>query len=490
MARRKTTTVLKNDARNANQHTEASNAAVKRSLEAFGAGRSIVADRTGTLIGGEATHRAAQDLGIPIQEVRTDGTKLICVIREDLEPDDQRRRALALADNQTAKLADFGEDSLVRELQAVEDQGLLDAIGFTADELSDLLDPEDATAAVFPDLPPSDEPAISRLGDLWTLGDHRLLVGDSTKAEDVDRLMEGQKAALFFSDPPYGVSYKGVMNADGTPSKTGGWNDIASDNLRDDDLIQNLLLPAFRQAVRVSQDDAAFYIWHASTTRRDFEFALQAAGLQERQYIIWVKPTMVMGHSDYHYMHEPVFYCSKAGHKPKWTGDRTQTTVWRVTNVPTGGAVAICNGLRITDGQGAELFVQTRAPKARKLRLMRLRQGETLDLTTGGNGDVWEVELDPKSEVQHPTQKPAELACRAIRNHCDRGNVVYDAFGGSGSTMMGCIQTGMRARTMELSPAYCDVQIIRFQEKSGQQAVRHDGVTFNELNPDPEGASQ
>lgn len=365
MARRKPTTVLKNDPRNANQHTEASLAAVRRSLEAFGAGRSIVADRTGTLIGGEATHRAAQDLGIPIREIRTDGTELVVVVREDLEPDDQRRRALSLSDNQTAKLSDFGEESLVRELQAIEDESLRDAIGFSADELSDLLDPADEPAAVFPDLPPSDEPAITRPGDLWSIGKHRIYCGDSTKAESIDKLMDGETCSLYFSDAPYGVSYKGVMNADGTPSKTGGWNDIASDNLRDDDLIKKLLLPAFQQAVRVSKDDAAFYIWHASSTRRDFEFALQSAGLQERQYIIWVKPTFVMGHCDYHYAHEPAFYCSKTGQKPRWNGDRTQMTVWRVANVASGGAVGICNGLRITDGKGAELFVQTRAPKAK-----------------------------------------------------------------------------------------------------------------------------
>ena len=126
--------------------------------------------------------------------------------------------------------------------------------------------------------------------------------------------------------------------------------------------------------------------------------------------------------------------------------------------------MAICNGLRITDGNGAELFVQTRAPKAKKLRLLRLRQGETLDLTTGGNGDCWEVELDPKSEVQHPTQKPAELACRAIRSHCDRGNVVYDAFGGSGATMVSCENLKRCCRMIEIDPLYVSVILQRMTD--------------------------
>lgn len=481
MARRKPTTVLKNDPRNANQHTEASLAAVRRSLEAFGASRSIVADRTGTLIGGEATHRAAQDLGIPIREIRTDGTELVVVVREDLEPDDQRRRALSLSDNQTAKLSDFGEESLVRELQAIEDESLRDAIGFSADELSDLLDPEDEAAAVFPELPPNDELAITRPGDLWTLGDHRLCCGDSTDPEAIDRLMQGQRAQLVFTDPPYGITY----SQDALPvekRKQVEWKRIDGDKASGDVLIQSLLLPAFKQAVRVSNDDAAFYIWHPpGVDRHSFEFATTAAGLLEKQTIIWVKPTFVLGHSDYHNAYEPCTYLAKAGHNPKWTGDRKGMTIWRVTNVPSGGTVSIANGIKIANGAGAELFVQTRAPKAKKIRLLRLGSGETMTLTTGGVSDCWEVELDPKHEVQHPTQKPAELACRAIRNHCDRGNVVLDLFGGSGSTMFGCILTGMRARLMELDVHYCDNICRKFQDKTGQQAVRHDGVMFNEL---------
>lgn len=112
---------------------------------------------------------------------------------------------------------------------------------------------------------------------------------------------------------------------------------------------------------------------------------------------------------------------------------------------------------------------------------MRLRQGETLDLTTGGNGDCWEVELDPKSEVQHPTQKPAELACRAIRNHCQHGDIVLDSFGGSGSSMMAAELTATQARLCELDPRYVDVAIKRFEAKyPGQPIVRQDGISWAE----------
>ena len=480
----KSKTNLQFDPRNANRHNERSLAATKESLRVFKAGRSILADQTGTVVAGEATLRGARELGIPIREVHTTGDELVVVVRDDLGPEDARRRALALADNQTSNLSDFDDDALRGELAELgDDQELLNAIGFSDQELRDMLDPEPPEAAVWDEEPKTEEPAITRPGDLWTLGRHRLLCGDSTKDPDLDRLMDGEQAQLVFTDPPYGVSYQGVINADGTPSKKGGWQGIKNDNRRDDDLIQGLLLPAFRQAVRVARDDAAFYIWHASSTRKDFEFALQSAGLQERQYIIWVKPVFVLGHSDYHWGHEPAFYCHKAGHSPKWIGDRTQSTTWRVTNVPAGGTVSVANGLRITNGDGSELFVQLKAPKSKKLRLLRLRTGEHMTLTTGGCTDCWEVELDPKKDVQHPTQKPSELAARAIRNHLGRGESVLDLFGGSGSTMMGAEQMGCRAYTMELSPHYCDVQLRRYRDATGTDPVRHDGVTFNTLSP-------
>jgi len=480
---RKPTVNLQLDPRNANHHTEQSLAAVKRSVEVLGPGRSIVADRTGTLIGGEATLKAARDLGLPIREVRTQGDELVVVVREDLAPDDNRRRALALADNQTAKLADFDEHGLVGELQEIAaDEELLGAIGFSDQELRDLLEPEEPQAVVWDDKVEEEVPAVTRPGDLWTLGRHRLICGDSTKPETLDRLMDGQLAQLVFTDPPYGVSYTGVKIHDGTPRHENGWPAIEHDHKKDDQLIQELLIPSLANAIAASKDDAAFYIWHASTTRRDFEFALQSAGLQERQYIIWVKPVFVLGHSDYHYAHEPVFYCHKAGHSPKWTGDRTQSTTWRVTNVPSGGTVAIANGIRITDGNGAELFVQTKAPKAKKLRLMRLRSGETLNLTTGGVSDCWEVELDPKQDCVHPTQKPAELAARAIRNHCGRGDLVLDLFGGSGSTMLACEQTGACGRTVELSPHYVDACCKRYQQATQVQPVLAEtGETFEQV---------
>lgn len=474
MAKRKPKQELKPDPRNTNRHTPQSLDAVRRSFAAMGAGRSVLADSTGTLIAGEASLKAAQDLGISVREIHTTGDELVVVIRDDLAPDDQKRRGLALADNQSAKLSDFDEDALVDELKAIGNRDLLNAIGFTSEELADLLTPEgvDGAADTDDDGPATDEPTVTRPGDLWIMGRHRLVCGDSTKAEDVDKLMEQYRAQLVFTDPPYGVTFSGVM-----ASERGDWEHVQGDQKRDDDLIQGILLPAFRQAVRVSRDDAAFYIWHASTTRDDFAFAMKAAGLAEKQYIIWVKPTFVLGHSDYHWAHEPAFYAGKVGQKPRWIGDRCEQTVWRITRGTTGGVVDIANGLRITDGAGAELCIQRGAPKAKKLRIMRLTTGQSMKLTTGGGGDAWEVDCDPKTECVHPTQKPAELAMRAIKNHCSDGNVVLDLFGGSGSTMAACQATATRAFLMELDPKYCDAICRRYQRVTGQQATR-DGEPF------------
>jgi DNA modification methylase len=473
--KRKPKLALTNDPRNANRHTPQSLDAVKRSFAAMGAGRSVLADNTGTLIAGEASLKAAQDLGIRVREIHTTGDELLVVVRDDLAPDDQKRRALALADNQVGKLSEFDEDGLVDELKAIGDRDLLDAIGFTSEELEDLLTPEgaDGAADTGDNGTPTDQPTVTQPGDLWILGRHRLLCADSTKAEDVDKLMEQYRAQLVFTDPPYGVTFSGVM-----ASERGDWEHVQGDQKRDDDLIQNLLLPAFRQAVRVSRDDAAFYIWHPpGTDRHSFEFAMNAAGLVEKQTIIWVKPTFVLGHSDYHNAYEPCTYLAKSGQKPRWIGDRCEQTVWRITRGTTGGVVDIANGLRITDGAGAEVCIQRGAPKAKKLRVMRLTTGQSLTLTTSGGGDAWEVACDPKSECVHPTQKPAELAMRAIKNHCSDGNIVLDLFGGSGSTMAACQATATRAFLMEMEPRYADAICRRFQKLTGQQAMR-DGEPF------------
>lgn len=159
----------------------------------------------------------------------------------------------------------------------------------------------------------------AKRGSLYYLGDHRLLCGDATNRDDVDRLMGTDQAACVFTDPPYGVSYQSEK-----------FDIIAGDKKRDFALIK-LVGNALKQMARVARANAAFYIWHASGTRREFDAALLDAGLIEKQYLIWVKNVFSLGRADYQWAHEPCYYATKEGHAAAWHGGRAQMTVWRVT---------------------------------------------------------------------------------------------------------------------------------------------------------------
>jgi DNA modification methylase len=428
-------------ARNSRTHSDEQIAQIAASIREFGFTNPVLIGADNDIIAGHGRILAARKLGIE---------EAPCIRLGHLTP--EQKRAYVLADNKLALNAGWDEALLRAELEALREDGFeLDLIGFSKDELADIFD-EGSKPDADPDSVKVEPPKISiaQPGEIYELigptgRRHRLLCGDSTRPEDVDRLMNGSRAHLVHTDPPYGVSYES--------DTLGG---IQNDEKRDDDLVATLLLPALREAARVARDDAGFYIWHASTTRRDFEFAMQAAGLQERQYIIWVKPSFVLGRSDYHWQHEPCYYAGKAGQRPKFLGDRKQATVWRVMNAGAGGTVAVANGIRITNGIGAEVYIRSSAPKGKNVRLLRLHSGEALSLTTTSGSDAWEIELDPKSDYIHPTQKPIEIAQRAIRNHCETGDLVLDLFAGSGSTIVAAETLACLGYGMEKDPRFVD----------------------------------
>jgi len=416
------------------------------SIKRFGLVQHIIWNkRTGNVVGGH------QRLKVLAAAGETD----VQVIEVDLPPGEEK--ALNVTLNSPAVSGEFTDDlqGILEDIQAAVPEGWLDL------RLNELREETDNEEKDLDEIPPAGKP-ITKVGDLWACGDHRLLVGSCTDARNVERLMGHSRADLCFTDPPYGVSYE---------ARSGKHAIIKGDDLRDDALV-NLLAPAFKLATRFTSDTAAFYIWHASSTREDFAYAMRAAGIVERQYLIWAKSGFAMGYSDYHWSHEPCFYASKGDRKPAFYGDAAESTVWRVNTNRRGNiSTIIGNGILIQDGKGNRLWIQAKPPANKKLRTARIGVEETLRLSTlDSSGTVWEVGRDSKTE--HPTQKPVELAVRAIKNSTKGGGIIYDPFLGSGTTLIGAEVTERRCFGCELDPVYASVIIRRWEKLTGKKAKK------------------
>lgn len=342
----------------------------------------------------------------------------------------------------------------------------MELTGYTEEDLAAIIaaleGADDTVDDKADDVPESKNIPMTKAGDIWFLGTHKLICGSATDREAIEKLMAGEKAQMVNTDPPYGVSYE---------TQSGKFDMIKNDDLTGDDLMGELLIPAFKNYVEFTDPDAAFYIWHASSTRRDFEDAMTAAGLIEKQYIIWVKNAPVLGHADYQWAHEPCFYAEKAGQSAHFYGDRAQRTTWKVVLRDSNQmATVLTGGVVLTDGAGGKVFLNDKPPKGKKIRYIRLSEGKSVCLYPESKiSTVWEVAKETGTE--HPTQKPVELAIRAIDNSSKPGDLVIDFFGGSGSTLIGAEMAGRRCNTVELDPRYCDVIINRYVRFTGNIGV-------------------
>ena len=292
--------------------------AVANSIKEFGWRAPIVVDKDMVIICGHTRLKAAIQLGLEEVPVH---------IADNLTP--EQVQAYRIADNRTGEIAEWDYSLLPVELKELQDSDFdLSLLGFDADELDKLLNGEEENvvaegetdADAVPEVP---EVAVSKRGEVYQLGKHRLMCGDSTKPEDVAKLLDGELADMVFTDPPYGVSYKGVNNPGGR-----AWEVIENDDLRGDTLSE-FLLAAFKNIKTHLREKRAFYIWYATSNHLQFEHAIIDAGLKSKQVLMWNKG-MILGHSDYHWAFEPCFYGCKAEENCIWFGDRCQTTVWDI----------------------------------------------------------------------------------------------------------------------------------------------------------------
>ncbi len=423
------------------RQNDAAVAAVANSIREYGWRQPIVVDADGVVVAGHTRLKAAEQLGLE---------KVPVHVAEDLTP--EQARAYRIADNQSASIAEWDFELLAFEIGELKDLEYdLDMLGFDADELARLLSGDagvsegETDADAVPE--PPDEPVTQR-GDLWILDGHRLLCGDSGSVTDLDRLLDGTAIDLINMDPPYNVRVEprsnnaiaaGLSSFAGSKAQTSGGgghhqkfdverhpeksqpttrkmrpkdrpleNDFVTDEAFDE-----MLLAWFGNAARVLKPGGSFYIWGGYANLGNYPGPLEACGLYFSQAVVWDKQHPVLTRKDFMGAFEICFY-----------------------------------GWKQVPGSPHHFFGPNNAT------------------------DLWHVKKVNPTAMIHLTQKPVELATRAIQYSSRPGEAVLDLFGGSGSTLIGCEQTGRTAFLMEIDPAYCDVIVQRWEAFTGKKAER------------------
>jgi DNA modification methylase len=302
---------LKSDHKNARKRTDRSAALIAESLKRYGAARSIVIDEDGRILAGNGTVEGAKKAGInKVRIIEAEGDELIAVRRTGLSEDE--KVGLAIADNRSSDLSEW-DNEMLRQLSEEHDL----TPWFEDDELlAEVLEPEQGKTDP-DDVPEPPKEPITKPGDLWILGNHRLLCGDSTDTVALERLMENKPADLWLTDPPYNVSYEG---------KTKDALTIKNDSMKDGEFRQ-FLHDVYVAANCFLRPGAIFYIWHADSEGYNFRGAAADTGWKVRQCLIWLKSTLVMGRQDYQWKHEPCLYGWTDGAAHYWGSDRKQTTI-------------------------------------------------------------------------------------------------------------------------------------------------------------------
>ena len=298
-------------ARNPRTHSDAQVAQIAASIAEFGFNNPILVDTKAGIIAGHGRLLAARKL--QLQEVPV-------IVLDHLT--EAQKRAYIIADNQLALNAGWDDDLLRAELAALQDEDFnVRLIGFEDEELARLLAAQDAAEGLTDEdaVPELAETPISITGDLWILGDHRLLVGDARNESDVARLMSGEVCDLVFTDPPYNVDYEGY---------TEDRMKIKGDRMSAGEFKQ-FLAAAFRSYRTIVKPGASMYVCHSSSWQREFQDALESAGFEVRCQIIWAKNTFAWGFGRYKFQHEPIFYAHVSGEKDPWYGDKSQSTLWQ-----------------------------------------------------------------------------------------------------------------------------------------------------------------
>jgi len=390
------------DNKNANRGSQRGRGLLEKSLRKYGAGRSLLIDKNNNVLAGNKTLEIAAELDLKIKTVETDGTELVVVKRTDLDIDSEAGRGLAIADNRTGEMGLEWDTNIL--LQLSDDVDLTEF--WKSDELDKLAkgwrDTPDAD--IVPSIDKADELRKKwgvELGQLWQLGEHRIICGDCTDADVVARLMDGEKGELVFTDPPYGVNYEGGINPVTNKHKRAKLiGDVSGD----------LYFSGLKALKSACINTAPMYIWFNDSVGKPVYEAVEAIKYTVRSMIVWNKLAPRYGNFMAHYMqkHEVCLYIANGN--VSWIGANNEVTVWDITQ--------------------------------------------------------------PKNNEFHPTQKPTELAIRAISNH--QANIVLDFFSGSGTTLMACETLDRKCRAIDIEPKYIAVTLERWATYTGEQPKQHE----------------
>ena len=405
---------------------------LKRSIQEFGYVEPVIWNkRTGVVVGGHQRLKVMKDLGF---------TEVDCVV---VDLDENKEKALNVALNKIS--GEWDNNLLANLLKDLDTRGYdITITGFDLAEAQELFgsgsmenvqeDEFDAESAVNEISEPK-----TKTGDLCILGKHRLLCGDCTQIEDVERVMDGKQADVMVTDPPYNVDYGSAINGKNC-SKSRDGSSIANDNLSDDEFYQ-FLLAFYRAAEKVLKKGAPIYVFHSTKETLNFTKAMVDANLKYAQTLIWLKNHFTLGRQDYQWKHEPILYGWKEGAGHYFIDDRTISTI--LEGLP--------ENLR----------------KMSKVELVELVE-KILNLPNSVIEDN-----KPTKSVDHPTMKPITLCAKLIYNSSHEGDVVYEPFGGSGSTLIASEQLNRKCCAIELEQKYCDVIVKRYRELCPETEVKH-----------------
>lgn len=399
---------------NAKLHPQEQIDQIKNSIQQFGMNDPIaIWGKKNIVVEGHGRLLALEQLGID---------EVDCIRLDHLTDDE--RRAYTIAHNSTNMSSGFDFDILEQELADLD----FDFSDFGLDDIGGNVQEKEAEEDNY-EIPDEIEPRV-KSGELWQLGRHRLMCGDNTQSEDVEKLMGGELADLVLTDPPYNVA---IENSQGMT--------IENDNMESGQF-NDFLTAAFENMYQALKAGGSFYVWYAGLEHINFETSLNKAGFSIRQILIWNKNVFSFGRYDYHWKHEPCLYGWKEGASHYFIDDRTQSTVF--------------------EDKGIDI---KKLKKAEAIKMLQDLMGDKIS-TTVINEDK------PSVNDLHPTMKPIKLMARLIKNSSKIDETVLDLFGGSGSTLIACEQTQRKCYTMEYDEKYATVIVDRWEKLTGQKATK------------------